>query len=115
MPKTRGSFTKNDPRRWSKGRLPVGQSLAERIRARSGRDGEKIVETYEAIIWRRFPALAKQAPSSRVQFVASIEALASELNAHDRLSAFEMWVERGFPAPKTDVEHSGEVTIRWQD
>jgi hypothetical protein len=115
MPKNKGRpFVKGDPRCHRGGRAPVAEPLAEKIRRHSGKDAQKVVETYEAIMWRKFPKVPAWAPSSRAQFVASITQLANELTSRDRMSAFEQWVDRGYPKPKTDVEHTGGFTITWQ-
>lgn len=111
---TSGGFQPGDPRINRKGRLPVGQSLAERVRAWSGGDGGKFVEFWGAIMAGFIPDATKDDPSSRVEFVARIASIASAASVQDRLKASQLLAERGFGKPKETQDHTGSITVRWQ-
>lgn len=93
-----------------KGRPPIGMSFAERVRAVTGQDGNKLIEMWSAIAWGRLPKDDPKASSS-VLYLESLKALQRGAEIRDRIACSKLLAERGFGMPKQELEHTGTVSL----
>ena len=49
-----------------------------------------------------------------MQFVAYLTKVAGESNGNERVACSKLLAERGFGQPKQETEHTGAITVSWE-